>query len=87
LGNGINDVFVLTAIFVTMPIEPSVAENPVYAQRRVLADSLKKIGPAMLYTYTTNVSVFLVGAATNMPAVRDFCFQCKYSFVLLSNLT
>ena len=88
LGVGINDVFVFTAIFVQTPYDKE--ESPFIAQRKRLAESLKTIGPSMLLASSTNVTSFLVGAATIMPAIRDFCFQAAFSmamaFILLLTL-
>jgi hypothetical protein len=73
---GINDVFVFTAIFVQTKFDKE--QIPAIAQRTRLAESLKTIGPSMLLASSTNVTSFLVGAATVMPAIRDFCFQGIY---------
>lgn len=47
LGIGINDVFVMTAIFVDTPIDTSLPAAA--AQRKRLAESLKTIGKKLKY--------------------------------------
>lgn len=43
---------------------------------------MRHIGPSLLLTVGTNVSTFLVGAATVMPAIRDFCFHAAFSIAM-----
>ena len=70
LGIGIDDGFVISAAY--------LHEDPALSIRERMSAALRHAGSSITVTSLTDVSAFLTGISSQLPALRNFCFYAVF---------